>query len=223
VGRTTEPLVRLGLLDGKQDIGYHSEATPPGVITLVREGVINGRRKTLHPGKVVVTSLGGGSREEMEWANENPLFWLVDSEYLEDIRVIAANDNMVAINNALAIDLTGQVAAEGLGERTISAAGGQIPFVFGALLSKGGRAIHVLPSTARTPDGQVVSRIVPALPPGTPVTIQRNCVQYVVTEYGVANLWGKSLRQRAEELIAIAHPDFRAELRREARRRFWPD
>jgi 4-hydroxybutyrate CoA-transferase len=189
------------------------------VISLVREGVINGKYKTLNPGKVVVTALGGSTKEEMEWANNNPLFELVDVEYLEDIRVIAAHDNMVAINNALSIDLTGQIASESIGTRIMSVAGGQIPFVFGALLSKGGRSITVLSSTAR--EGSI-SRIRPVLEPGTAVTIPRNCAQYVVTEYGIANLWGKSVRERAEELISIAHPDFRAELRKEAQKLFWP-
>jgi 4-hydroxybutyrate CoA-transferase len=219
VGRTTEPLVRLGLLEGKCDLGWHSEATPPGVISLVREGVINGKYKTVHKGKAVVTSIGGGSREEMEWVNNNPLFWLVDVAYLEDIRVIAAHDNFVAINNALAVDLTGQIAAETIGTRQMSAAGGQIPFVFGSWLSKGGRAISVLPSTAK--EG-TVSRIMPTRPQGTIVTIQRNCADTVVSEYGVAHLKGKSVRHRAEELIAIAHPDFRTELKKEAKKLFWP-
>ena len=221
VGRTTEPLVMLGLLDGKHDLGWHSEATPPGVISLIREGVINGKYKTTNPDKVVVTTLGGGTKEEMEWASDNPIFWLVDVAYLEDIRVIASHDNMVAINNALAIDLTGQIGAEGLGTRQISVAGGQIPFVFGALLSQGGRSITVLPSTVRTKDG-IVSRIMPTLPQGTPVTTLRNCAQYVVTEYGIADLWGKSVRDRCKELISITHPDFRQELRNEAKRLFWP-
>jgi 4-hydroxybutyrate CoA-transferase len=219
VGRTTEPLVRMGLLDGKQDIGFHSEATPPGVISLVREGVINGMRKTLLPERVVVTSIGGGSREEMQWINNNPLFYLVDLLWLEDIRVISQNDNMVAINNALAIDLTGQITAESLGPRLISVAGGQIPFAFGSLLSKGGRSITVLPSTAR--EG-TVSRIMPHLPEGTAITLQRNIADLVVTEYGVAKLRNKTIRQRCEELISIAHPDFRAELKKEARKLYWP-
>jgi 4-hydroxybutyrate CoA-transferase len=218
VGRTTEPLVKLGLFDGKNDLGWHSEATPPGVISLVRQGIINGNSKTLHKGKVVVTSIGGSSREEMEWVNNNPLFWLVDVAYLEDIRVISAHDNMVAINNALLMDLTGQICAETIGFRQISGAGGQIAFVFGAWLSKGGRSITVLPSTAK--DG-TISRIVPILPPGTIVTIQRNCADYVVTEYGVAHLKGKTRRQRAEALISVAHPDFRAELEREAKKLYW--
>jgi 4-hydroxybutyrate CoA-transferase len=219
VGRTTEPLIRMGLLDGKQDIGFHSEATPPGVISLVREGVINGRRKTLLPERVVVTSIGGGSREDMQWINNNPLFYLVDLLWLEDIRVISQNDNMVAINNALAIDLTGQITAESLGTWLLSVAGGQIPFAFGALLSKGGRSITVLPSTAR--DG-TVSRIMTHLPEGTAITLQRNIADLVVTEYGVAKLRNKTIRQRCEELIAVAHPDFRAELKKEARKLYWP-
>lgn len=219
VGRTTEPLVQLGLFEGKNDLGWHSEATPPGVILLVRQGVINGKYKTIHPGKVVVTSVGGSTREEMEWVDNNPLFWLVDVAYLEDIRVISAHENMVAINNALMIDLTGQICAETIGPRQMSAAGGQIPFVFGTWLSKGGRSITVLPSTAKN---GTVSRIVPFLPPGTIVTIQRNCADYIVTEYGIAHLKGKTRRQRAEELIAIAHPDFRSELGKEARKLFWP-
>ena len=221
VGRTTEPLVGLGMLDGKRDLGWHSEATPPGVIALVQQGVINGKCKTLHQGKVVVTSIGGSTREEMEWVNNNPLFWLVDVAYLEDIRVIAAHDNMVVVNNALMIDLTGQICAETIGMRQMAAAGGQIPFVFGAWLSKGGRSITVLPSTATTTDS-TVSRIVPTLPQGAVVTIQRNCADYIVTEYGIAHLKGKTRRQRTEELIAVAHPDFRSELRKEARKLFWP-
>ena len=219
VGRTTEPLIGLGMLDGKRDLGWHSEATPPGVINLVKEGVINGRRKNIHPGKAVVTSIGGSTREEMEWVNNNPLFWLVDVAYLEDIRIIASHDNFVAINNALAVDLFGQITAENLGSRWLSAAGGQIPFVIGSWLSNGGRSITVLPSTAQ---GGKVSRIMPTLPEGTAITIQRNCADYVVTEYGIAHIKGKTLRQRAEELIAVAHPDFRSELGKEARRMLYP-
>ena len=217
VGRTTEPLVHLGMLEGKHDIGYHSEATPPGVISLVREGVITGKYKNINQGKVVVTSLGGGSREEMEWASENPLFWLVDVDYLEDVRVISAHDNFAAINNALAIDFLGQINAESIGTRLMAAGGGQPSFAIGALLSKGGRSITVLPSTAA---GGKASRIMPRLPEGSTVTVQRQCADLIVTEYGVARLWNKTLRQRAQELISIAHPDFRAELKREAKRMF---
>ncbi len=219
VGRTTEPLVALCMFDGKKDLGFHSEATPQGIISLVKSGVINGKYKTINPSRVVVTSIGGSTREEMEWVHMNPIFHLVDVQYLEDPRIIAAHDNFVAINNALAIDITGQIGAESLGTRIMSAAGGQIPFVFGAGLSKGGRSVTVLPSTAQ--DGKV-SRIMPCLPEGSTVTIQRNLADYIVTEYGVARLKGKSLRQRAEALISIAHPDFRPELENAAKKRFWP-
>ncbi|MBI4296867.1 MAG: hypothetical protein HY667_07100 [Chloroflexi bacterium] len=222
IGRVTERLIQLGLLDGRCDIGWYSEATPPGVIRLVREGVINGKRKSLHPGKVIVTTLGGANKEDMTWASNNPLFWLVDVDYLWDTRNIAANDNMVAINQALMVDLSGQIDAESIGYRIMSGAGGQTAFAYGALLSKGGRGVTVLPSTARGKDGKLISRIVPSFEPGTAVTVTRNCVDHVVTEYGIARLRGKSLRKRAEELIAVAHPDFREELMTQAKRLYWP-
>jgi 4-hydroxybutyrate CoA-transferase len=219
IGRTTEPLVKLGIFEGKKDLGWHSEATPPGVISAIRKGIINGSRKTLHPGKAVITSIGGSSKEEMEWVTMNPLFMLVDVAYLEDIRVIAAHDNYVAINNALMIDLSGQIGAETIGTRIMSQAGGQIPFVFGATLSKGGRALTCLPSTAQ---GGKISRIVPTLPEGTVVTIQRNLADNIITEYGIARLKGKTLRQRAQELINVAHPDFREDLKKAAAKLYWP-
>jgi len=219
VGRTTEPLVRLGMLDNKHDLGVHTEATPPKIITLVKEGIINGKYKTIHQGKVIATSLGGGSKEEMEWAADNPLFELVNVSYLEDLRVIASNDNMVAINNALSVDLSGQITSESIGGQLRSTPGGQIPFVFGSLLSKGGRSITVLPSTAL---GGKASRIVPQFPEGTVVTILRGCADYVVTEFGIARLWAKTLRQRAQELISVAHPDFRSELRKAAQEMLYP-
>ncbi len=218
VGRANEPLIQLGILDGKSDIGYHSEATVPGIIRLVREGVITGKHKNVRPGKVVVTSVGGDTREEVQWVDMNPLFELVDVDWLEDIRVIASIDSMVTINQALAIDLLGQPTAESLGARLLSGAGGQVPFQLGALLSRGGRAITVLPSTA---ENGTISRIMPALPEGTTVTLHKNCTDLVVTEYGVAHLRGRSVRQKAEELINVAHPDFRGELRKAAQRLFW--
>ncbi|MBW1996469.1 MAG: 4-hydroxybutyrate CoA-transferase [Deltaproteobacteria bacterium] len=222
IGRVTERLVELGLFDGKSDIGWYSEATPPGVIRLVREGVINGKRKTLFPGKVIVTTLGGASKEDMDWASNNPLFWLVEVDFLWDVRNISANDNMVTINQALSIDLSGQVSAESIGHKIFSSAGGQTAFAYGALLSRGGRGITILPSTAKKRDGKLTSRIVPAFEAGTAVTVTRNCVDNVVTEYGIARLRGKSLRQRCEELIAVAHPDFRDELREAAKKLYWP-
>jgi len=175
VGRTTEPLVQLGILDGKHDIGVHTEATPPGIISLVREGVINGSRKTLLPGKVVATSIGGSTVEEMAWVNNNPIFMLMDHEWLEDFRTIAANDNMTAINNALLVDLAGQITAETIGFRIRSSPGGQPSFVFGALQAKNGKSITVVPSVSV--NGQ--SRIVPFMPEGTFVTIPRGFTDYV--------------------------------------------
>ena len=222
IGRVAERLVELGLFDGKNDLGWYSEATPPGVIRLVREGVINGKRKNFYPGKVIVTTLGGATQEDMNWASNNPLFWLVDVDFLWDTRNIAANDNMVSINQALTIDLSGQVSAESLGHKIFSGSGGQTAFAYGALLSKGGRGITILPSTAKDKDGKLTSRIVSSLEPGTAVTVTRNCVDHVVTEYGIARLRGKSLRQRCDELIKVAHPGFRAELTREAHQLYWP-
>jgi len=219
VGRTTESLVQLGMLNGKHDLGYYSEMATAGVIPLIRDGVISGRRKNINPGIAVVASIGGATLEALQWVNNNPTFHIVDIESLEDIRAIAAHDNMVAINNALMLDLTGQIASETIGTRLLAVAGGQLPFVIGAWLSKGGRSITVLPSTAQ---GGKTSRILPLLLEGTVVTIHRNFADYVVTEYGIAKLRGKTLRQRVEELIAIAHPDFRAELRKEAAKLYWP-
>jgi len=217
VGRCTERLVQLGIIDGKNDIGYQSEATVPGVIRRVREGIITGKYKTEKPGKAVITSVGGDTREEMQWVNMNPLFELVDVDYLEDIRTIASMDNMVCINQTLIMDLFGQSSAEGIGPELYSGAGGQVPFQIGALLSKGGRGITVLPSTA---SGDTISRIVPLLPQGTNVTIHKNLTDRVVTEYGIAELRGRSQRQKAEALINVAHPKFRDELRAAAKKMF---
>jgi 4-hydroxybutyrate CoA-transferase len=222
VGRVTEHLIEMGLLAGKHDIGWYSEATPPGAIRLVREGIINGARKTLLPGKAIATSMGGASRDDMEWASNNPLFWLINVEFLWDVRNISANDNMVAINQALMVDFWGQVSASSIGFKLYSGAGGQTAFAWGSIMSRGGRGITVIPSTARTPDGQIVSRIVPSFEEGTVITVPSNVVDNVVTEYGVARLRGKSRRRRVDELITVAHPDFRAELRKKANKLFWP-
>ncbi len=221
VSRTIEPLIRLGMLDGKHDLGWHSEATVPGVIGMVRDGILNGRRKTVNPGICVTTAIGGDTRKEMEWVHDNPLFWLVDSSYVWDVRVIGAHDNFTAINAAAMVDLSGQISAERVGYRIVGGAGGQMPFVIGAWISKGGRVVHVLPSTIQTSEG-LRSRIVTDFPIGTWVTQHRQAVQYVVTEYGIATLVGKTFRQRAEELVSVAHPDFRAELNKEAHKRLWP-
>lgn len=219
VGGTAEWIPILGVLNNKNDLGWHSENTPRGIATLVKEGVINGKRKTLHPEKAIATAVGGGTKEEMEFINMNPIFEVYGSQYVLDPKVIAANDNEVAINSAMAVDLTGQIAAESIGPVMLTGTGGQLAFAIGANMSKGGRYIITLRSTAR---GGTVSRIVPQLEPGTIVTVPRVLADYIVTEYGIAHLKGKTQRQRAQEFIAIAHPDFRSELKREAERLYWP-
>ncbi|MBI2867175.1 MAG: 4-hydroxybutyrate CoA-transferase [Chloroflexi bacterium] len=213
LGRASECIPRFNVLNDKGDLGWHSENTPRGIATLVRNGVVTGKRKTLHKGKAVATAVGGGTKEEMEFINMNPVFELYCSDYVLDPRVIAAHDNMVAINSALAVDLTGQIASESLGPLLISGSGGNVPFTIGALLSKGGRSITVLPSTAQK---GTVSRIVPQLPGGTIVSVPRALADFVVTEFGIACLRGKTQRERALELTSIAHPDFRSVLRKEA-------
>ena len=218
VGGAAEWILQLGTLENKQDLGVHSENLPRGTASLVMKGVITGRFKTLNPGKVVSTACGGGTKEEMDFIHMNPTFELYGPDYVLDPRVIAAHDNMVAINSALTVDLTGQIAAESIGPSMISGTGGQLAFAIGANLSKGGRNIIVLRSTAQ---GGKVSRIVPQLQSGTVVTVPRTLADIIITEYGIASLKGKTQRQRAEELIAIAHPDFRSELRREAQRLFF--
>ena len=215
MGRTIEHLVRLGMLNGKHDLGFHSEITIPGIIPLVQAGIINGKYKTLDQGKLVATGVGGGTAEEMQWVNGNPLFHVKEISYVGDSTILAALDNFMAINNILSIDLTGQINAESRGPRVISTAGGQCAFVVGAWLSKGGRSISVLPSTVQTPQG-MASRIMPMLPEGTAVTVPRTLADYAVTEYGIAKLKGRTLKQRVNELISIAHPDFRPDLRKEA-------
>ncbi|MFC2005531.1 acetyl-CoA hydrolase/transferase family protein [Chloroflexota bacterium] len=219
VGGTAEWLLKLGTFDSKNNLGVHSENLPPGVVDLVRKGVITGQQKNINKGKVVSTACGGSSKEDMDFINMNPLFELYSSDYVLDPRIIATHDNMVAINSAMAIDLTGQIAAESVGPRMVSSTGGQLAFAIGANLSKGGRSISVLGSTAR---GDTVSRIVPTLEPGTVVTVPRTLSDIVVTEFGISYLKGKTQRERAGELIAIAHPNFRNDLKKAAQKLFYP-
>lgn len=219
VGSTSEWLAPLGAFDDSVDLGWHSEVTPRGIVGLVREGIITGKRKKSHRGKAVTVVIGEGDRQELEFVNKNPMFELYDADYVLDPRVIASNDNVLAINSALTIDLTGQSVAESIGPIMLGGPGGQLAFAIGAQLSKGGRFVLVLPSTAN--EGSV-SRIVSLLEQGTVVTIPRTLADVVVTEYGVAYLRHKSLRERAWELISIAHPDFRDILEREAKRLYWP-
>jgi len=219
VGSTSEWIVVLGALDNKNEIGYHSETTPRGVIKLVREGVITGKRKNINRGKLVAVAVGGGDREDMDFVNNNPMFELYDADYVLNPAVIGKNDNVLAVNSAIAVDLTGQIAAESIGHNIVSGSGGQLAFATGVQLSKGGRFINTLPSIAK---GGTISRIVPQFEPGTIVTIPRTLADIVVTEYGIAELYGKTQRERATALIEIAHPDFRSELHKEAQKLFWP-
>jgi 4-hydroxybutyrate CoA-transferase len=220
VGGTAEWVARLGVLDNKVNLGWHSENTPRGVATLVKNGVINGKRKQINVGKAVATAVGGGSKDEMDYINMNPQFEVYPSSYCLNPKVISENDNVVAINSAIMVDLTGQISAESIGTKMMSGAGGQTSFAIGAYLSNGGRAITAIPSTAQ---GGKTSRIVAQLTPGTVVSTPRTLADTIVTEYGVAKLKGKTQRERAMELIGVAHPDFRAELEKEAKRLYWPE
>ncbi len=217
-GSTSEALVQAGIFAGRNDLGWHSERIPRGGVELVRQGIFTGARKTLHPGRAVATAVAF-SREEREFVHHNPHFELYRVSYVNHISTIAAHDNMVAINNALCVDLTGQVVADSFGPQMFTGTGGLPEYAIASVYAKGGRSIIVLPST--TSDGKI-SRIVPLLAEGSFVTSPRQFTDYVVTEYGVARLFGKTQRRRAEELIAIAHPDFRSELEKAAKRLFWP-
>jgi 4-hydroxybutyrate CoA-transferase len=219
VGSTSEWVALLGALDNRTDLGWHSETTPRGIIKLVREGVITGRRKNIDRGKVVAVAVGGGDKEDMDFVNNNPMFELDDADYVLNPAIIAMNDHVVCINSAISVDLTGQIAAESVGPTLVSGPGGQLAFAIGAQLSRGGRFITTLPSTAK---GGTVSRIMAQLSQGTIVTIPRTLADIVITEYGIARLYGKTHRERALELIAVAHPDFQEELHQEAKKLFWP-
>ena len=198
----------LKCLVDKRDLGIHTEMCSDGVIDLMEAGVLTGERKTLHRGKAVV-SFVLGSRRLFDFVHENPSFEFRPIRYTNDPFVVAQNERMVAINSAIQVDLTGQVCADSMGTRPFSGFGGQVDFIRGAARSKGGVPIIALPSTAKR---GIVSRIVPMLEPGAGVVTSRADVHYVVTEYGTAYLHGKTLRERAEALIAIADPQFRAEL-----------
>jgi acyl-CoA hydrolase len=198
----------LSCLGDRRDLGIHTEMVPDGVIDLMEAGVLTGERKSLHRGKVVL-SFVLGSQRIFDFINHNPSFEFQPISYTNNPFVVAKNDNMVAINSALQVDLTGQVCADSLGTKPYSGFGGQVDFIRGAARSKGGVPIIALPATARH---GTVSRIVPMLEPGAGVVTSRADVHYVVTEHGIAYLHGKTLRERAEALIAIADPQFRGDL-----------
>jgi 4-hydroxybutyrate CoA-transferase len=194
----------------KHDLGIHTEMFSDGVVALAEAGVITNRRKNLHPGRMV-TSFVVGSERVYDFVHDNPFVEFHPCDHTNDTATIRKNDQVVAINSALEIDLSGQVCADSIGFRIYSGIGGQMDFIRGSALSRGGRPIIALPSTAASGP---MSRIVPALKPGSGVVTTRGHVHWVVTEYGAANLFGLSLRQRSDVLIGLAHPDFRADLRR---------
>ena len=205
------PDAALRRLGDKHDLGIHTEMFSDGILDLVEAGVITNRRKKVHPGRIV-TSFVVGSERLYRFVDDNPLVEFHPCDRTNDTSLIRKNDKVVAINSALEVDLSGQVVADSIGFRIYSGIGGQMDFIRGAALSSGGKPIIALPSTAA---GGRASRIVSALKPGAGVVTTRGHVHWVVTEYGAVNLFGLSLRHRAEALIGIAHPDVRAELRLE--------
>jgi acetyl-CoA hydrolase len=205
----------LLFLEHKRHLGIHTEMFSDGVVELFEHGVVDGEAKTLHRGKIIA-SFVLGSKKNFDFLDNNPFVEFHPSDYVNDPFIVARNDKMVAINSALSVDLTGQVCADSIGRQVYSGFGGQLDFIRGAARSRGGVPVIALPSTAK---GGQLSRIVDTLQDGSGVVTTRADVHYVVTEYGIARLYGKSLRERARELIAIAHPDFRAELEGAARRR----
>lgn len=198
----------LPFLMDRKDLGVHTELVSDSVIPLIEAGVITGNRKNYKPRKIVL-GFALGSKELFDFVDNNPIFEFHPNSYTNDPGLIARNDNMVAINSALEIDLTGQVCSDSIGTYFYSGIGGQVDFLRGATRSQGGKPIIALPSTARN---GTISRITPMLSPGAGVVTSRGLIRYVVTEYGVAYLHGKSIRERAKALIEIAHPKFREAL-----------
>lgn len=209
------PNAVLASLTNHRDLGIHTEMFSDGLIDLVESGVVNGRKKAKHPGKIV-SGFVMGTKRLYDFVDDNPQVLMLDIGYVNDTSVIRRNPKVTAINSAIEVDLTGQVCADSIGRRQYSGVGGQMDFIRGASLSEGGKPIIALPSS--TSRGE--SKIVPFLKEGAGVVTTRAHVHYIVTEYGVADLYGKNLRQRARELIRIAHPDHREELERQARERF---
>ena len=209
------PNAVLSSLGSHKDLGVHTEMFSDGLIDLVEKGIVNGRKKLKHPGKIVAGFVMGTKRL-YDFVHDNPQVLMLDIAYVNDTAVIRRNPKVTAINSAIEVDLTGQVCADSIGTLLYSGVGGQMDFIRGASLSEGGKPIIALPSqTARG-----VSKIVPFLKQGAGVVTTRAHVHYIVTEYGVANLYGRNLKQRAQALIEIAHPDHRERLSRDASERF---
>ena len=209
------PNAALKAMHDKKDLGIHTEMVSDAIIEAMEKGIVTGAKKTLHPNKAVATFIFG-SKKAYEFANDNPAFEVHPVDYTNHPSIVAKNDKMVAINSAIEVDLSGQVCSDSIGTRIYSGFGGQVDFIRGAAQSKGGKPIIALPAT--TKDGES-SKIVPYLKQGGGVVTTRADVHYVVTEYGVAYLHGKNLRQRAAALINIAAPKFREDLEKEAKKR----
>ncbi len=224
VGTGTAPMAVEAFLNTKNDLGVHSEQLGSvAILNLVKTGVVTGKKKNIHPGKVLISFSAQQAdepwRECLEFLHENPVFEFRDLSYACYLPLIASNDNMVAVNGILAMDLRGQVMIDHLGDNPIVGLGGNLAFSIGSHYSKGGRCIHVLMSTALR--GKA-SRIVPRFPEGAQINIQNVYVDYLVTEHGVVNLEGLTPKKRAETIISVAHPNFQPELRREAKKMFGP-
>ena len=202
-------------LKTKHDLGIHTEMFTDSMVELIECGAVNNSKKQIHRGQSV-TTFAFGSKRMYDYIDDNPGIAIMPVDYVNDPNVICLNDNMISINAALEVDLWGQVCAESVGTRHMSGSGGQIDYVRGACQSKGGKSFIAFTSTAK---GGTISKIKSILTPGAVVTTSKNDVDYIVTEYGVAHLRGESLGSRARQLIAIAHPDFRDELRFEAKKR----
>jgi acyl-CoA hydrolase len=209
------PDAALSALKGRKNLGIHTEMVSDGVMEAIEEGIITGAKKTFHPHKVILTFLLG-SQKLYDYVDNNPVFEAHPTDYTNHPFNVSQNDNMVAINSAIEVDITGQVCSDSIGTFIYSGFGGQVDFIRGAVHSKGGKPIIAFPSTAK---GGEISRIVPILKKGAGVVTTRADVMYVVTEYGVAYLHGKNLQERTTALINIAHPEFRPELIREAKAR----
>jgi len=199
-------------LEGRHDLGIHTEMFPVGLQDLVPKGIVTNARKPFHKGKTIATFCLG-DQALYDYINENPSCEFHPCSHTNNPAFIAQHPNIVAINMALLIDFTGNIASEGMGYRMISGTGGQLDFMIGSYYSPGGKGITLISSARKLKDGTFASSIVPELPPFTPVTVPRTFAQYVVTEYGMADLRYKTVRERAEALINIAHPDLRGELR----------
>jgi 4-hydroxybutyrate CoA-transferase len=208
-------------LDGKKDLGVLTEMFPGGLPGLVEKGIVTNKRKPFHTG-VTVATFGMGDQEMYDYLNDNQACELHPASYTNNPRFVCQHPNMVCLNMALLVDFSGQIDAEGLSHNQISGVGGQLDFAMGAYWSEGGKSITLISAAKEMPDGKLASSIVPELPPGTPVSVPRTYADYIITEYGVAHLRYKSRRERAEELISIAHPDLRAELRKSMRKNFYP-